>query len=69
MCAARKLLSLRWVERSFSWGMGFAICAGLLAGALGYTFMYRIFALLPVVALVLMFANVGKVKEREAARK
>ena len=58
------------VRVGYDGGMGLgAICAGLLAGALGYTFMYRIFAPLPVVALVLMFANVGKVKEREAARK
>lgn len=51
-------------------GMGLgAICAGLLAGAAGYAVMYRVFACLPLLALVILFLNADKVKAREAARK
>ena len=51
-------------------GMGLgAIIAGLLAGAAGYTIMYRAFACLPLLALAILFANADKVKAREDARK
>ena len=51
-------------------GMGLgAICAGLLAGAAGYAVMYRVFACLPLLALVILFVNADKVKAREDARK
>lgn len=51
-------------------GMGLgAICAGLLAGATSYGVMYRVFACLPIVALIILFANAGKVRAREADRK
>ena len=50
-------------------GMGLgAICAGLLSGAVGYTVMYRAFACLPLLALVILFLNADKVRAREAAR-
>ena len=51
-------------------GMGLgAICAGLLAGAVGYTVMYRVFACLPLIALLIVFLNADKVRAREEARK
>ena len=51
-------------------GMGLgAICAGLLAGAAGYAVMYRVFALLPLLALVILFLNADKVAAREQARR
>lgn len=51
-------------------GMGLgAICAGLLAGVAGYAAMYRVFACLPIFALLILFANAGKVRAREEARK
>ena len=51
-------------------GMGLgAICAGLLAGAAGYAVMYRVFACLPIAALVILLANADKVRAREQARK
>ena len=51
-------------------GMGLgAICAGLLAGAAGYAVMYRVFACLPALALLILFLNAEKVKAREQARK
>ncbi len=51
-------------------GMGLgAICAGLLAGVVGYAVMYRVFACLPLVALAILFVNADKVRAREAARK
>lgn len=50
-------------------GMGLgAICAGLLAGAAGYAVMYRVFACLPLLALLVLFLNADKVKARELDR-
>lgn len=51
-------------------GMGLgAICAGLLSGVAGYAVMYRVFACLPILALIILFANADKVRAREEARK
>jgi len=51
-------------------GMGLgAICAGLLAGAAGYAVMYRVFACLPLLALLILFLSADKVRAREQDRK
>ena len=51
-------------------GMGLgAVIAGLVSGAVGYAIMYRIFACLPIAALIILFINADKVKTREEARK